>query len=322
MRRRLDIQGLRAVSVLVVALDHANVSVLAGGFIGVDVFFVLSGFLITSLLVAEAADSQGVSISGFYARRARRILPAATLTLVATAIASSLILNFVRAKEVFIDVISAGFFVSNFRFSHSTDYFAQSQPPSPVQQFWSLSVEEQFYVVWPLLLAALVGATIIGAKRAGKQQNLRWGRLLGGLTVVTLASFVWSVISTSADPAPAYFSTFTRIWELAFGALLAIALSGKVRAPVRMPRPSPALLGVAGWAGLAMIITAALTFSPSTVFPGYAALLPTLGAVLIIAAGSPAEGVKWGVWGLSGLRPLGYVGDRSYALYLLSLIHI
>ena len=159
MRHRSDIQGLRAVAVLLVALGHAGVPVLKGGYVGVDVFFVLSGFLITGLLLSEALENGRVSLVRFYARRARRILPAAVLTLVVTTIAAQHLLNFVRARDVVTDGIWASFFAANVHFAAlGSDYFQQGQPPSPIQHFWSLSVEEQFYLVWPSLLAlALYG---------------------------------------------------------------------------------------------------------------------------------------------------------------------
>src|SRR4051794_19306684 len=156
-RHRRDIQGLRAVAVLLVALNHAGVGFLKGGYVGVDVFFVLSGFLITSILLGDAVKRDRVSLATFYQRRARRILPAATLTLVVTAIASYSILNVVRAKEGFTDILASAIFAANVRFAHvGTDYFAQGQPESPVRHFWSLAVEEQFYLVWPTLMAVIL----------------------------------------------------------------------------------------------------------------------------------------------------------------------
>ena len=157
-RHRNDIQGLRAVAVLLVALSHAGVGFLKGGYVGVDVFFVLSGFLITGLLLAEARRRRYVSLAEFYLRRARRILPAATLTLIVTDLAAYHLLNIVRAKQYLTDSISSVFFAANFHFAaQGTNYFAQGQPPSPFQHFWSLAVEEQFYVVWPALFVIILG---------------------------------------------------------------------------------------------------------------------------------------------------------------------
>src|SRR4051812_36589643 len=151
---RDDIQGLRAVAVLLVVLGHAGVGFLRGGYIGVDVFFVLSGFLITGLLIAGAERRGHVSLREFYARRAKRILPAAALALVVIDFAAVHWMNFVRAKEAVVDSLWAAVFSANIAFAHrGADYFARGQPPSPVQHFWSLAVEEQFYLVWPLLIA-------------------------------------------------------------------------------------------------------------------------------------------------------------------------
>jgi peptidoglycan/LPS O-acetylase OafA/YrhL len=284
VERRDDIQGLRAVAVLLVALGHAGVPFLRGGFVGVDVFFVLSGFLITGILLAEAERRGSISLAGFYVRRARRILPAAALTLLVTDLAARHLLNFVRAREAVSDSLWAAAFGANVHFARiGSDYFAQAQPPSPLLHFWTLSVEEQFYLVWPALLAAV----FLGARR----------RRLPLLLVAAgagIASLVWSIRETRAAPTAAYFSTPARAWELALGAMLAIA------APrLRVPR-------AVGWIGLAAIAAAAVGFSSATPFPGYAALLPAGGAALVIAA----------VLRPLSVSPLRYIGDRSYAFYL------
>jgi peptidoglycan/LPS O-acetylase OafA/YrhL len=189
---RTDIQGLRAVAVLLVALAHARVGIFAGGFVGVDVFFVLSGFLITGLLLAEARTTSSVSLLEFYLRRARRILPAATLTLVVTDLASLFLLNFVHARAAVGDSVHAGAFSANFQFAaRGVDYFAQTDPPSPFLHYWSLSVEEQFYLVWPLLFATLLFGTAIVRQRHGAARLQRHRRLL--VVVVALAglSLAW-----------------------------------------------------------------------------------------------------------------------------------
>jgi peptidoglycan/LPS O-acetylase OafA/YrhL len=298
MAHRDDVQGLRAVAVLLVALGHAGVPFLGGGYVGVDVFFVLSGYLITGLLLADALENGRVSLVRFYARRARRILPAAALTLVATMIAADQLLNFVRARDVVGDSIWAAFFAANSHFAaEGADYFQQGQPPSPIQHFWSLSVEEQFYLVWPTLLAlALLG---LARRRASR------GRLLLVIGAAGAASLVWSIHATSASPSTAYFSTPARAWELALGAGLAVA------APAVARLPGFVRVGL-GWAGLAAVACAAVLFSADTAFPGYAALLPTLGAALVIASVDH----RFAVGQLLATKPLGFIGDRSYALYL------
>ena len=162
---RPDIQGLRALAVGTVILAHAGFGTVSGGFVGVDVFFVISGFLITSLLMREADRTGRISLLGFYARRARRILPAAALVAVATVVASILFLPLVRAVEIIKDSIWAAAFGANIRFAVvGTDYFANGEPASPLQHYWSLSVEEQFYLLWPLLL---VGAIALAGLRGG-----------------------------------------------------------------------------------------------------------------------------------------------------------
>jgi peptidoglycan/LPS O-acetylase OafA/YrhL len=317
MNHRDDIQGLRAVAVLLVVLDHAGVSFLRGGYVGVDVFFVLSGFLITGILLAGAGKHGHVSFVDFYIRRARRILPAAALTLVATIVAAYYLLNYVRAKEAVWDSFWAAFFAANIRFAHEgTDYFAQGQPPSPVQHYWSLAVEEQFYLVWPALLSlTLFGVMRLRRSRAhrnssGAEQS-PWAtrRLLIVLMLIVAASLAWSIYDTNRLPADAYFSTFTRAWELALGAALAVGAA----TVSRLPAASRALLG---WLGLAAIGVAATTFSGSTPFPGYVALLPTVGTALVIAAGLGDRTPRLGVGRLLGVAPMRYIGDRSYSFYL------
>ncbi len=315
---RNDIQGLRAVAVLLVVLDHAGVGFLKGGYVGVDVFFVVSGFLITGVLLAGVEKRGYLSFVDFYVRRAKRILPAATLTLVVTMIAAYYLLNFVRARQVVWDSIWASLFFANVRFANEgTDYFAQGQPPSPIQHFWSLSIEEQFYFVWPALLAVVVFGVALGRQSGARRRSREgvpvittWGlrRLFVTIVVLAAASLAWSVHYTGVDPPAAYFSTFTRVWELALGAALAIA-------SVRMSHLPLAPRLVLGWVGLIAIGAAGVAFSSSTAFPGYAALLPTVGAALLIAAGIGSDG-RFAAGRLLSTPVLRYVGDRSYAFYL------
>ena len=314
---RRDVQGLRAVAVLLVVLDHAGLTVLSGGYVGVDVFFVLSGFLITGLLLAGVKKRGYVSFTDFYIRRAKRILPAATLTLVATILASYLLLNVVRARQAIVDSLWAAFFGANVQFAREgTDYFAQGQPPSPVQHYWSLSVEEQFYFAWPALIAIVLFGAAIGAQagRRRRRHGYAYGRsastrLLAVTLVVLAASLTWSIVQTGDEPTSAYFSTLTRAWELALGAVLAIA--GQ-----RLTRVPQTVQSLMCWVGLAMVVTAAVTFSTATSFPGYAALLPTLGTALVIAGGTRSGPDTGSAGRLLAAAPMRYVGDRSYALYL------
>ena len=316
---RDDIQGLRALAVLLVVVNHAGVSFMGGGYVGVDVFFVLSGFLITGILLAGATKRGRVSFVHFYTRRARRILPAATLTLVVTTIVAYHLLNYVRAKQAVWDSFWASLFAANIRFAHQgTDYFAQGQPPSVDQHYWSLSVEEQFYLVWPAVLSlALFGLALrrrARARRRGVAEPAaitEWAmrRLLLVIVLASIASLVWSVHYTNTLPAAAYFSTFARAWELGLGAALAIAA-------VKVARIPEVVRAIFGWLGVAAIGVAAVAFSETTPFPGYAALLPTVGTALVIAAGIGGNHSKLSIGGLLAVRPMRYIGDRSYAYYL------
>jgi peptidoglycan/LPS O-acetylase OafA/YrhL len=295
---RADIQGLRAIAVVLVVLAHAGIGSFAGGFVGVDVFFVLSGFLITGLLLAEVRKRGRVSLVDFYGRRARRILPAAALTLVVTDAAALFLLNFVRARGAVVDSLHAAAFGANFHFAATgVDYFARQEPPSPILHFWSLSVEEQFYLVWPLLLSLAL------FRARGR------GRLLCVVTVLAGVSLCWSIVQTSTAPTVAYFSPFTRAWELGLGAALAVGASTLERVPWRARL-------VLGWTGLAAVACSALLFSERTPFPGALALVPTLGTALAIVAGMGGRGSRFSVERLLALGPMRVVGDRSYALYL------
>lgn len=307
---RLDIQGLRALAVLAVVLDHARVPGLEGGYVGVDVFLVLSGFLITLGLVREADASRRVSMLAFYARRARRILPAATLVLVTVLAVSALGLGYVREQQVSTDVWWAAAFLANVHLADvGTDYFASGLPPSPVQHYWSLSVEEQFYLAWPVLLAVLVWIALRSAPkgRHAADRRVPWPVVTAMVAVLCAASLAWSVLLTRDQPTAAYFSSLTRAWELGAGVLVALV------APAlgRLGRGARQVL-VTG--GLVAIALAVLTFDAATPVPGFHALLPVAGTAALLAAGIGAEPVGL-ARGLT-VRPLTWVGDLSYSLYL------
>jgi peptidoglycan/LPS O-acetylase OafA/YrhL len=300
------VQGLRAIAVGVVVLYHAGATWLPGGYVGVDVFFVISGFLITGGLVQELARTGTISFAEFYARRARRILPAAFIAIVVTCAASWFLLPPLRRERLGWDAFGAGAYFENWRLAGiSTDYLQSNQAASPFQHFWSLAVEEQFYLVWPLLLVA--GASYLRKGGVGSAPiRSRWFRpaLFLTVSVVGVPSFLLSIALTARDPAGAYFVTHTRVWELAIGALLAIALPRG-----RIPSTGGAILA---WLGLVGILTAAVLYTTATPFPGYHALLPTVGAVAVIMGG----GHRYGPVRLIGTRPFTWLGDLSYSYYL------
>ncbi len=295
---------MRAVAVLSVFADHLF-GWPSGGFVGVDVFFVLSGFFITGLLVRERTTHRTLSFERFYVRRVKRILPSALLVLTVTAIASWLLLTASRAKETLVDALYAALFAANIRFEVvGADYFQQDQPPSPVQHYWSLSIEEQFYFVWPAVLVALFALTR-RLRRRGKKSARQW-TLFCAMALVVAVSFGWSLFLSASDPNAAYFSTFTRVWELGVGALVAIAGSWLVRIPTVI-RPWLAYLGVAG------VIISLLVIDSTVQFPAPWAALPVLSTALVVASFHGAE--------VRGMFPLTnpvarYVGDISYTLYL------
>ena len=307
---RADVQGLRAVAVLAVIAAHAGVAFLPGGYVGVDVFFVISGFLITQLLVKEASRSGRVSLSGFYARRARRILPAASVVLVATVAASVVWMSVLEAIDLAKDALWSAVFAANVRFAQQgVDYFAAEAAPSPIQHYWSLAVEEQFYLVWPLLVGAVFWLVARRRTSGGAAQPRPLRALAAMLVVIGVASLAWSLLRTGAEPQSAYFSTFTRAWELAVGAGVALAVhAGRT---LRHRRAAEVL----AWGGLVAIVVACSSYDETLPFPGYAAALPVLGSAAILYAGAH-PGLPTSAGRLLSLRPMRVVGDWSYSLYL------
>ena len=301
---RADIQGLRAVAVVAVVAFHAHVPGFSGGFVGVDVFFVISGFLITGLILRDFDRPSGFRFGAFYARRIRRLLPLATLVIVATLAASVLFQSPLRQEGARGDARSAALFYSNMRFAQaSTDYFQQGAPPSPFQHFWSLSVEEQFYLFWPALLLVAAG------RRQRHRGRARLGLVVGLVLIVSLAL---SLYLTSASQPWAFFSLPSRAWELAVGAALAVGS----RRLLRVPKAAGLVLG---WFGLGLIVVATTRFDETTRFPGVAALVPVLGAAMVIVAGThgrQAVGPDRSVGRLLALKPMQAGGRYSYSLYL------
>jgi len=290
---RADIEGLRGLAVLLVVLFHAGVPWVGGGFVGVDAFFVISGFLITGLLLRERLDTGRIRVTAFYARRVRRLLPAAAVVLVATLVASSRWTAPLDRPGVALDAASAALSIGNVRFALAAgDYFASVAAPSPFLHFWSLGVEEQFYLVWPALL--LVAGRLLPWPRLGT---------FAALVAVSGASLAAAVVLTDGAPNWAFYSLPTRAWELGLGGLLAIA------APSLAGIPSP-IRSLASVLGIGALVGAAVLLDASTAFPGTAALAPTLGVAAIILGRGAGPSI------LLATAPFRWLGRISYSLYL------
>ncbi len=300
---RPDIEGLRAVAVVAVVLFHAGMPGCSGGFVGVDAFFVISGFLITGILCREATATGTVELARFYGARARRLLPAAGLVVVSTAVGAAVLLPPLQARQVLGDAIASALYVGNNRLAlRGTDYLAADAPPSPFEHFWSLGVEEQFYLVWPVLVIAT--AWLVRRRRSGSATPRPY---LIVLTVVAALSFATSLIWTRTLPPWAFFSLPARAWELAVGGLVALS----VVVWSRLPKSVAAL---AGWLGLVMVVMACTHFDGRTPYPGSAALVPVIGTALMIVSGCTETrfGVGW-VLTRGGVRA---IGGLSYTWYL------
>ncbi|WP_229072477.1 SGNH hydrolase domain-containing protein [Actinoplanes sp. DH11] len=317
---RPDIEGMRAVAVTLVVLSHAGIGALTGGYVGVDVFFVISGFLITTLLLKELDRTGTVSLTRFYARRAMRLLPASAVVLVATLAGAWFWLPSTRFHPVSLDALFATFYGINWRLAdEGVQYLNADAAPSPLQHFWSLAVEEQFYLAWPLLLLAYAavrarrrGAATPAACAEDTTAGVRAERaprlpLLLTLALVAGVSLLVSVLQTRSSAPWAYFGAHTRAWELAAGALVAVAASRLAGLPGR-------LAAALTWLGLAAVTASAFLFDDHTAFPGHAALLPVLGSAVIIAAG--CAGPRRGAATLLGTRPFQLIGRYSYSWYL------
>ncbi|WP_199432524.1 acyltransferase family protein [Qaidamihabitans albus] len=295
-RYRPELQGLRAVAALLVVAYHVWLDRISGG---VDVFFLVSGFLITGQLVRVAARGR-IEFRPMWGRIIKRLLPAALTVLLATMAVAVVLLPQHRWFDTIREVVASALFVENWRLAaDSVDYFAQHDTASVVQHFWSLSIQGQFYLAWPLLIAAVA----LLARRAGWDLRSTLGASLAVLLGTSLAYSVWL---TAVNQPLAYFTSLTRIWEFALGGLLALVIDA-----IALPR---ALRIALGWLGVAGLVLCGLVLQIGTVFPGYAALWPTLSASLVLLAG--ATGSRIGADRLLSSRPLEYLGNISYALYL------
>jgi len=292
---RADIQALRALAVASVLLYHLWPNRLPGGYVGVDVFFVISGYLITSHLLREIARTGTVHVGRFWARRATRLLPASLTVLLATAIAVMLFVPDAWWRQFLRDIVASTVYVENWQLAaDAVDYLALGNAASPTQHFWTLSAEEQFYIALPLLLVAV----LLPMKRRPQHARRATFVVVSAAVVSSLAYSIWLTVSS---PSVAYFSTFTRAWEFGAGALLAYV---GVRAGSRATRLLPVL-------GVALIAIACVFYSAATPFPGYAAALPVAGTLLVLWAGRASVVARVGLW-----RPVAVLGRISYAVYL------
>lgn len=315
---RPEIQALRALAVLLVVAYHLEPRAVPGGYIGVDIFFVISGFLITSHLLREAERTGRVSLAAFFAGRARRILPAAMLVILVVVALSFLIMPKTQWGTLGVQALASALSLQNWVLAaDSVDYLAAEQAPGPLQHFWSLGVEEQFYLFWPLLVLAVcffVKPSTPGRRsdRFAARRQMLW--IVFGTTAIL--SLCYSVFAGYSGDAAGYFITTTRIWELAVGGLLALAVQAHSRDAFRLPGWAATwqVRNAAVLAALLAICVAAFSYNEATVFPGVAAAVPVLGCAVIIAAGSTRGPgslhpvVNW--------APVQWVGLASYSLYL------
>ncbi|MFI5834018.1 acyltransferase family protein [Micromonospora sp. NPDC051300] len=291
---------MRGLAVTMVVLYHVGMPGFAGGFVGVDVFFVISGYLITGLLTRELVQTGRISLATFYARRIRRLLPAAALVAVATFALARLVLPPLSLLDLRRDVLATLSYLSNYWFAvRNTDYLQGHLAASPYQQYWSLAVEEQFYLVWPALL---IGATLL-------LRRLTDARTAGRIAVgaVAVGSFALCVVVTVDAQPWAFFGLPTRAWELAAGGLVALTLGGGARAA---GRPAGQVVGLLG---LAVVLVTPSLLAGRLDFPGWAAAVPVGGAVALIASGCVGRGPLQAVLGWRGLTLLGAL---SYSIYL------
>ncbi|KQY60182.1 hypothetical protein ASD11_11960 [Aeromicrobium sp. Root495] len=293
---RADIQGIRALAVGAVVIYHFWPDALPGGFIGVDVFFAVSGFLITSHILSDVQRrSTGSFLLNFWARRIRRLMPAGLTVLAFVLVATALFLPKTEWPLIGKHVVFTSAFGENWLLAHeAVDYLASENAPSPVQHYWSLSVEEQFYVFWPLLMVA---ALWLG-RRAGRARTVA----AAAVALVTVVSFAYSLWATKHDPDAAYFITPTRVWQLSAGSLMAFVVLRSTAARFALP-----------WIGFATVVVGCFLVDGSLPYPGYAALVPTVGTCLMLVG---LQDRRFSFDWLSSPRPVQWLGDVSYSLYL------
>ena len=284
---------------VVVVLYHLWPQWFPGGFIGVDVFFVVSGFLITGNMIREVERSGRLSLRDFWSNRVRRILPAGLTAIAATALAAIWLLPLSRLSQVSTHALTSAFYVQNWMLAYeSVDYLAQTNPETPFEHYWSLAVEEQFYLLWPLVVVLVLA--VVGRSLVRKGLAIAFAVLVG-------ASFVWSVLKVGQGDPSAYFATTTRLWELGVGALLALV-------PSTLTLSSRVRVGC-GFGSVAVILAAVMLIQPSDPFPGLLALAPVAGAFLMVVAGPIPQQAR-PLHAVLNWRPVQWLGDTSYSLYL------
>ena len=295
---RPEIQALRALAVGVVVLYHFWPALSPAGYVGVDVFFVVSGFLITGILLRDAAETGRIRFARFYGRRVRRILPSALLVLAVTSVVTAIVVPPAEAARWFREILASTLFIENWTQSIESQQGTTGLESTPVQHYWSLSVEEQFYLVWPLVILA-------GVWIASRFIRPRMRVVVGLLAAVTALSFVCSLVLVGIDNNLAYFSTLSRAWEFGIGGLLACASVAVGHDRLR---------AATSWVGLALIVASVYVATDIDAFPGLLVLMPVLGAAAVIWAGAPA--VAWSTGRLVAFAPVLWIGGISYALYL------
>lgn len=282
---RADIQGLRAIAIVLVIALHLNLTGFSAGFIGVDIFFVISGYVITLSLIKQPENHTWANLAKFWSSRFLRIFPSAALVIIVTLFAAYFLQGQAFNSDLITDARWATFYSTNLRLIESgANYFITGLDQSLLTHYWAIAVEQQFYLLFPVLVFGLTRLT---------SQKHRKVILQVALSLIIAGSAIWSFLETSSNPVAAYFSPFTRFWELGFGALAA-TLGVSLRAKW------------APYLGLALIVYSLATFNQETPYPGYHAWLPVLGTALLLYAPLDALGV----------RPLRYIGDISYSLYL------
>ncbi|MDR2186441.1 MAG: acyltransferase [Azonexus sp.] len=306
---RPDIEGLRAVAILLVVAAHARLALFDGGYVGVDVFFVLSGYLITGILVEEIRKEGSLSLVQFYARRFRRLAPAMLFMFLGVCFLSATLLSPSRQLAESNAAIGVPLWVSNFFYLFSQfDYFDAAAEDSLFLHTWSLGVEEQFYLAWPLLLIAVL-CVGVGRRSFAERERMLFFLMIA----VLLASLSWNVLLTPEQPMTAFYMMPTRAWQFALGALVWLSMNKSATVPVMGGRPY--VNGLVGWLGLGMLLLAALFFDAHNEYPGWRSLLPSVGAAAMIASGAIQKG-KGTIAHFLSQPFLRYIGRISYSWYL------